>query len=317
MVSKISIVVSVYNEEKAIVDFYDAITPVLDGLACDYELLFVNDGSVDDSPRLLNGFAEKNGKVKVIHFTRNYGHEAAMIAGIDNSDGDAIICMDADLQHPVELIPSIIEKFNFGFDIVTMVRKERSDAPVWKKITSKCFYKVMNTISSQRFDNNASDFFGITRKPADVLRNNYRENDRYLRAYVQSIGFKKDTIEYSAADRVAGTSKYSFRKLMGFSVSALISFSNLPLRIASACGTISGVACLVLIIYTVYSKIVQGTPSGYATIIIVMCLLFMILFFCLGIIGEYLAVILAETRKRPIYLVEDIVKHNEKTDDDQ
>ncbi len=307
IIKKLSIVVSVYNEEAVLDKFYQAIHPVVQSLDSDYELIFVNDGSRDASPAILDRLAMDSDKVKVIHFSRNYGHEAAMIAGIDYSSGDGVICMDADLQHPVECIPQILDTFNQGYEVISMVRTANKSAGLIKNVTSGLFYKLLNKISDTHFEENASDFFAVTRKPVEVLKKHFRESSRFLRAYVQSIGFKKTTLEYEAHDRAAGESKYSIRSLFKFSVQAMLSYSDLPLQIASVCGTFAGIACIILIIYSIYMKIHVGAPGGYTTIIVVLCFMFTVLFFLLGIIGEYLSIILGEVRKRPIYLVRDTV----------
>ena len=315
LINKLSIVVSVYNEEAVLDKFYETILPILEEIDSDYELIFVNDGSRDASPAILDRLAMDSKKVKVIHFSRNYGHEAAMIAGIDYSSGDGIVCMDADLQHPVECIPQILDTFNQGYEVISMVRS----AGFVKNLTSGLFYKILNKISEVHFEENASDFFAITKKPAEVLKKHFRETSRFLRAYVQSIGFKKTTIEYEAHDRAAGESKYSIKGLFKFSVQAMLSYSDLPLKIASLCGTFAGIACVLLIIYSIYMKIRVGAPGGYTTTVVVICFMFTVLFFLLGIIGEYLAVILSEIRKRPIYLVRDAVnfeKDQEKENED-
>ena len=306
-ISKLSVVISVYNEEAVLDKMYEAILPVVERLTCDYELLFVNDGSRDASPAILDRLAMESQKVKVIHFSRNYGHEAAMIAGIDYCSGDGIICMDADLQHPVECIPQILDAFHQGYEVVSMVRTSNKSAGIFKNITSQLFYKILNGISDTHFEENASDFFAVTKRPAEVLRKHFRESSRFLRAYVQSIGWKKTTIEYTAGERAGGKSKYSIRNLFKFSVKAMISYSDLPLKMASLCGTAAGFACVLLIIYSIYMKIHVGAPGGYTTIIVVICFMFTVLFFLLGIIGEYLSVILGEIRHRPIYLVRDMV----------
>ena len=246
LINKLSIVVSVYNEEAVLDKFYETILPILEGIDSDYELIFVNDGSRDASPAILDRLAMDSKKVKVIHFSRNYGHEAAMIAGIDYSSGDGIVCMDADLQHPVECIPQILDTFNQGYEVISMVRTANKSAGFVKNLTSGLFYKILNKISEVHFEENASDFFAITKKPAEVLKKHFRETSRFLRAYVQSIGFKKTTIEYEAHDRAAGESKYSIKGLFKFSVQAMLSYSDLPLKIASLCGTFAGIACVLL-----------------------------------------------------------------------
>ncbi len=310
-IHKLSIIVSVYNEEKVLGQFYEKVSEVLDSLPVRSELIFVNDGSTDTSPGILERLALASGRVKVIHFSRNYGHEAAMIAGVDYALGDGIICMDADLQHPVECIPRIYSAFEEGYDVVTMARQENRGAGRIRKFCSSTFYWLLNLVSNVEFNENVSDFFGFTEKPARILREHYRESSRFLRAYVQNIGFSSTTLDYVAAPRAAGESKYSIRKLFRYSLQAFLSYSDIPVRIASFCGTVAALIGLLMMAYTIYTRLTSGAPSGYATIIVVMCFMFTILFFLLRIMGEYLSVILGEVRGRPIYTVRSLVNFDE------
>ncbi|GAA4296425.1 glycosyltransferase family 2 protein [Anaerocolumna aminovalerica] len=302
---KISVIVSVYNEEKVLNDFYIETKNVLEQCCWDFEIIFVNDGSHDNSLALLNEIVNKDNKVKVISFSKNFGHEAAMIAGIDYSSGDGVVCMDADLQHPPELIPKIIEKFNEGYEVISMVRTKNQDAGLLKNITSTMFYKILNMMSPVKFENNASDFFAIASNAANVLKKEYRERMRFLRGYVQIIGFNKIVIEYEANDRRAGESKYSIKKLVNFSINALLSFSDLPLKLGIFSGLIVAIIGFILMIYTIYTKLVYNAPSGYATIIVVLCFMFSLMFIIIGIIGEYIAIIFAEIKNRPIYIIKE------------
>lgn len=301
---KLSIVVSVYNEAQVIELFYQELSRVLRELDCATETIYVNDGSTDGSFEKLELLTVLDKNVKLVSFARNYGHEAAMIAGIDYSTGDGIICMDADLQHPVDLIPVIVEKFNAGYDIITMKRMQNVGNSFLKKLTSEGFYKVQNFISEEHFEENVSDFFAIAKKPAHVLKTQYREKVRFLRGYVQNLGYKKTSISYEAKERAAGKSKYSIKKLLDFSVNALLNFSNKPLKIAGYCGIFSALAGIILMIYTIYSRFAKGTPTGYATIIVALCFMFSILFLLLGVMGEYIGIIFQEVKNRPLYLVE-------------
>lgn len=305
MKNKVSVVVSVYNEELALPAFYQETSQVLEACPWDYELIFVNDGSHDKSMEIISQFSEENEKVRVVNFSRNYGHEAAMIAGIDYSSGDGVICMDADLQHPPEYIPKIIDKWENGYDIINMVRTKNEDAGIIKRITSKAFYRVLNMISPVKFENNASDFFAVSKRVADVLKKDYRERVRFLRGFVQNIGFDKTTIEFEARKRQAGESKYSLSKLIKFSVNALFSFSDLPLKLGVYSGLFVALCGTILMIYTIVNKIMYNVPSGYSTIIVVMCFMFAILLMIIGIIGEYIAIVFAEIKERPIYIVKD------------
>ena len=304
--SKISIVVSVYNEEKVLSLFYEAFQKERKNFAWDYELIFVNDGSQDTSLDLLNGFAKEDPHIKIISFTRNFGHEAAMIAGIDYATGDGVICMDADLQHPLSCIPEIIQKLEEGYDVINMVRTSNKSTGILKNITSKLFYKFINLLSDQtKFENNSSDFFAINKKIADVLRNNYREKMRFLRGYIQSVGGKQTILSYEALKRAGGKSHYSLNKLMKLAVSSIVLFSNFPLKIGMYAGTFSALFGLIVLIYTLCTY--PGAPSGYATIVVLICFLFAILFIIIGIIGEYIAILFSELKDRPIYIVDETV----------
>ena len=300
---KITIVVSVYNEEAVLNSFFNAFDNFCDILIWDYELIFVNDGSNDKSLLLLEQYAYKNKRAKVISFSRNFGHEAAMIAGIDAASGDGVICMDADLQHPLECIPQIIGKFEEGYEVISMVRLANKSAGFVKNVTSKIFYKVVNVLSEQaNFEENASDFFAISNRVANILKNNFREKSRFLRGYVQSVGFKKTTIEYVAAERAGGASHYSLKKLWKFSVSTIILYSDLPLKLGIYAGVLSALMGIVMLIYTLFTY--HSAPSGYATIVILICFLFAVLFIVVGVIGEYIAVLFSEIKDRPIYLID-------------
>ena len=305
MNKKISIIVSVYNEEEVLFEFYRETIKVLLLIDHSYEIVFVNDGSMDGSRGLLFKIAKDDPNVKVVHFSKNFGHEAAMIAGIDHASGDYLVCMDADLQHPPTLLPEIMKKFEAGYDIINMVRTVNKSAGIVKNITSSAFYKVINRLRDNKLVNNASDFFGISKRVADILRNNYRDKIRFLRGYVQNVGFNTINIEYEAKRRFAGESKYSIRNLFKFSMNTIMTFSNLPLKLGIYAGIMAIVLAIILAIYTVWSFIKVGTPSGYATTICLICFMFSVLFFIVGIIGEYLGMILSELRDHPIYIVEE------------
>ncbi|MBO7595291.1 MAG: glycosyltransferase family 2 protein [Salinivirgaceae bacterium] len=305
-----SIVVSVYNEEAVIEQFYSTLTEIVTKLKYTVEILFVNDGSTDNSRQLLDNYAEKDNRVKAIHFSRNFGHEAAMIAGIDNACGDVIICMDADLQNPPQLIESMLDKYTEGNDIVTMVREGRADGGLYKRITSSLFYSVINHLSDTQLKPNASDFFLISKKVADVLRNNYRERTRFLRGFIQIVGFKTATMPYYAPKRAAGESKYSFMKLAHFAFNSLVSFSKAPLKLGIYSGLLFSLLSVVLIIFSLVMWIVDRPVSGYTTIVIFLSAFAGILLIVVGIIGYYIGFILDEVKGRPLYIIQDI-KHQE------
>lgn len=298
----LSVVVSVYNEEAALEDFYKETTEVLQSISWDYELIFVNDGSGDQSLSVLDRLAAEDCRVKVVSFSRNFGHEAAMIAGLDYSRGDGIVCMDADLQHPPECIPLILEHLNQGYDVINMARTKNRSAGLLKNITSSGFYWLINHISDVHFEANASDFFAVSRHVAAVLKDSYREKVRFLRGYVQNVGFKKAVIEYEAGARVAGESKYSIKKLFVFSINTILCFSNMPLKLGIYAGIVSALLGLAVMVYTLFTR--RGAPDGYATIVVLICFMFAMLFVIVGIIGEYIAILFTELKDRPIYIVD-------------
>jgi glycosyltransferase involved in cell wall biosynthesis len=198
-----------------------------------------------------------------------------------------------------------VKAFDEGYDIISMVRTANKDAGFIKNVTSSGFYSVINSMSGTKLEKNASDFFGISGRAAEVLRKDYREKVRFLRGYVQGIGFRKTSIEYQAANRVAGKSHYSIKKLFRFSMDTIMCFSDLPLRLGIYAGSFSALLGLILLIYTIATKVRNGAPSGYATTIVVICFMFAMLFLIVGIIGEYIGILFKEVKGRPIYIVEE------------
>ena len=308
--SLLSIVVSVYNEEDNLERFLEVASSVLrDSMPKNewgYELIFVNDGSADKSREILDGFAAQDTRCCVIHFSRNFGHEAAMIAGIDHAQGDFIVCMDADLQNPPELLPQMVDKFCGGTDIVLMARAENKDAGVMKRLTSGLFYGVLNFLSGVKFERNVSDFFGISKRAADVLRKDYREKNRYLRGYIQQIGFSKTVLEYVAPERFAGESKYTMKSLFRIAMNTLNCFSVTPMRVGAVAAGISLVMTIVSFAYYIGFYVANGYGSGTALLCSMITFLFSLLFLLLGTIGEYLGMLMLELKGRPIYIIEDV-----------
>ena len=294
--------------------FYDSLSKVLSSLEITCEIIFVNDGSRDDSLSILKEIAENDNRVKIIDFSRNFGHEAAMIAGIDHACGEVVICMDSDLQHPPEMIPEMLQKAK-NFDIINMVRTDRKDAGVLQKINSRLFYRFINSISSVKLAENASDFFLISQKVCKLLRNDFRERTRFLRGIIQLVGFKKTTIEYIAPKRIAGKSKYSLFKLLSLSFTAISSFSKVPLQLGIITGLIFSVLSIILIIFSLTMWILGKTIAGYTTLIIFMSAFAGIQLFVIGIIGQYISYVFEETKERPLYIVNDVYEFEKEIDD--
>ncbi len=300
---ELSVIISVYNEEAVLTAFYEEIKKIFANLHISYELIFVDDGSLDNSFSILKKISEQNKNVKIISFSTNFGHEAAMIAGIDNSKGKAIICMDADLQHPPSFISKMYEIFLEGYEIINMRRDKRNDGGLINNLASKLFYFILNKITKGNFEPNASDFFLISNKIAKLLKTNFRERNRFLRGYIQIIGFKKAVLHYNAPERYAGESKYSFVKLLFFSFSTIASFSKLPLRLGVITGIFSAFLGSIVTVYSIIMKILQEPVSGYTTLIVFMSFMFSIQFIVMGIIGEYVGYLFDESKKRPIYII--------------
>lgn len=309
---KLSVVVSVYNEELALEMFFEETTKILKEMDWDYELIFVNDGSQDGSYDILKKFVTMSDKVRVVNFSRNFGHEAAMLAGVDYARGDGVVCMDADLQHPPAYIPKITEAFDSGYSVVNMVRTKNKDAGIIKRITSGAFYKVLNWMSPVKFENNASDFFAFDAKVMKVMKTEYRERIRFLRGFVQNVGFRRTTIEFEAAKRVAGESKYSIKKLFKFSIHTLFSFSDLPLKLGVYSGIVTALFGIILMVYTIINKVLYHVPAGYSTIIVFLSFMFAVLMVIIGVIGEYISILFTEIKERPIYLVDETLGEEKK-----
>jgi len=306
---KISVIFSVFNERESLPLLFSRVIEEISHLPYAFELIFVDDGSTDGSEQVIRSFPaddSSNYRVRMIRFSRNYGHEAAMTAGIDHCRGDAVICMDADLQHPPELIREMIACFESGNDIVTMIRSRNNGLSSLSNRFSTLFYKIINLLSPVSLKENASDFFLISGKVAAILRSSFRERNRFLRGIVQTLGFPHTSIEYSAPARVAGKTKYPFLKLSAFTLQALVSFSKTPLFLGIWCGFIFGLFSVILALYTLWTYL-SGTnpPSGYTTIVLFLSLSFSILFFLIGIMGIYIGYLFDEQKQRPLYLVKE------------
>ena len=303
-----SIIVSVYNEEAVLPLFHQEVSAVIDSMAdtADFELLFVNDGSHDNSRQVLQQLMEKDQRVRVIHFSRNFGHEAAMLAGIDHCRGEAAVCMDSDLQHPPTLLPQMFEQYQQGKDVITMMRTERADGGASKHLSSRLFYHIINKISDAQLQPSASDFFLLSQRVINVLRSDYRERTRFLRGIIQIIGFEKASLTYEAPPRAAGESKYSLWKLLKFSFTAIASFSKTPLKIGIYSGLIFVLLSIVLIIYSLIMWIVDTPVSGYTTLVIFLSAFAGIQLFVTGAIGYYIGFVFDEVKQRPIYVIQEI-----------
>ena len=310
-----SIVLSVFNEEEVLETFWDQLKVALVKVSdFDFELLWVNDGSTDRSQERLSSFkAVKDSNSishKVLEFSKNFGHEAAMIAGIDHAAGDVVICMDADGQNPPAEIERMLGAFSDGAEIVLMERmKQASSRSYFKRSFSSIFYRLINQLSSIKMRNNSSDFFLISRRVADIFRNAYREKVRFIRGFIQSIGFETTTLTFRPDKRLAGKSKYNFKGLSSLAFNAIFSLSNRPLRLSILFSLGFVLFTIVLIVYSLIKFFYgESPPSGYTTIIIFLSLSFSFLFITLTVISLYFEKIVEEMRQRPLYIIKSIQK---------
>jgi dolichol-phosphate mannosyltransferase len=300
----VNIIVSVYNESENLPLLAESLKKELKNI--NHTLTFVNDCSSDNSLQVLKEIKSNTSNVSIINFSRNFGHEAAMIAGIDNSKSDINICMDADMQHPPQIIPEIIEKAKQGYNIITLKRVTRQDHSKFKQLLSKLFYLLLNKLSPLKFEPNASDFFMVDKKVAAVLKKDYRERNRFLRGFVQSVGFNKTSLLYDAPDRANGESNYGFIKLFKLSINAIVAFSEKPLHLGLYLGVIFSILSIAVGLYSVIMKFTGVTPPGYTTLVVIMSAFFAVQFFLIGIIGLYIGFVFNEQKRRPIYIIEDI-----------
>ena len=299
----ISIVVPVFNEEDNIEHFYESVCKVMESLPYDFELIYVDDGSKDRSREILHGLEKQDERVQSIFLARNSGHQLALTCGLDNADGDAVITMDGDMQHPPELIPVLLEKWEQGYEVVQTIRKTTEGVSAMKKLTSYYYYKLLNKLSNEHIQEGGSDFRLMDRVVVKAFRR-YREHARFIRGMIGAMGFRQVQIEFVAPKRFAGVSKFSPRKMLNFAIDGVLAYSNLPLRLGLYIGTISGLISLLMILHVFVSKyVLNDAVAGWATL--TACVLFFggMQMIVLGILGEYLGRVFEEVKHRPLYLI--------------
>jgi polyisoprenyl-phosphate glycosyltransferase len=304
---RITAVAPAYNEADGIDRFVGEVLAVFESLAADTQLLVVDDGSTDGTREKLDALQEANGgRLGVLHLSRNFGHQAALTAGMDYAEADAVITMDADLQHPPALIPELVRRWKEGADIVQTVRRSSPHVGLLKDLTSRAFYAVINHLSSTRIEPRAADFRLLSRRIVEIFRRDIRERDRFLRGLVSWVGFRVATVEFDAPPRFAGSSKYSLGEMARLARVGMISFSKVPLKIAVALGVgLSGLSLLYgLYAIGVWIFMGKAVVPGWASIVLVSTFLGGANLVLVGVIGEYIASIFDEIKARPIYIVE-------------
>jgi len=299
-----SVVVPLFNEEEVILETYLRLKKVMDSLKEAYEIIFVNDGSRDKTVIIVNEICEKDSNIKLIDFSRNFGHQTAITAGMDYSEGDAIVVIDADLQDPPEIIPKMIEKWREGYDVVYGKRLERKGDSFFKKFTAKIFYRFMRKMTDVDIPVDTGDFRLIDRKVCDALKT-INERNRYVRGIISWLGFKQTGLEFVRDKRFAGVTKYPLKKMMKFAFDAITSFSYKPLKLASYAGLLVSALSFAYLLVVLFQKLfISGsTVQGWVSLIAVNLFFNGIVLIILGIIGEYIGRIYDEAKGRPLYIV--------------
>jgi glycosyltransferase involved in cell wall biosynthesis len=302
--NSVSIIIPVYNEEENISHLYERLKKVTDLIESDFEFIFINDGSVDESFRLLNNLADKDDSVKVIDFSRNFGHQLAVTAGLDFCKGDCAVIIDADLQDPPELIESMIEKWHEGYDVVYAQRIRRKGESLFKRFSASLFYRVLHQLTDFDIPLDTGDFRLINRNVIDTLKN-MPERHRFLRGMISWSGFQQTALEYVREERYSGKTKYPFLKMFRFALTGITSFSFVPLQIASYFGFIVSGLSFLYALYILYLRIfTDATIQGWTSLMIAVLFLGGIQLITLGIIGEYIGRISDEVKERPVYVIQ-------------
>ena len=308
---KISILIPCYNEEKSLPVLYPELVKLMDAnSAYDWELMFVNDGSTDGTLMELQRLRQQDRRVNYVDLSRNFGKEAAMLAGFDYVTGDCMVILDADMQHPPTLIPEMIKWWEQGYEDVYAKRKSRGRESWLRKRLSLMFYKLLQRASRFEILQDVGDFRLLDRKCVDALKK-MRESERYTKGMYSWIGFKKKEVEFIQGDRVAGTSSWSYRRLFSFALDGITSFTTAPLRISTIVGFVVSLCAFIYMIYVFIKALIWGDPvQGYPTLVVLILFLGGIQLLSLGIIGEYIGRIYNETKNRPDYIVREFNGEN-------
>ena len=301
---ELSIIVPAHNEEAVLPIFHQKLTDVIKPLNITYEIVYINDGSQDNTESIILNLKQQCPEVAYAKFSRNFGKEAAMTAGLKLCNGESAIIIDADLQDSPELIPAMLDAWRNGADIVNMKRSERSGEPLWKIATANMFYQLIGKISEVAIPHNVGDFRLFSRRAIDAI-NQLSERGRFMKGLFAWVGYPQTTIEYKRDARVAGNTKWPFFKLVGLAWQGITAFSTAPLQMATWLGLSSaGGAFLYASYFLIKSIFIPDAVQGFPTLIIVILFLGGLQLLCIGILGEYLARIYTEVKQRPVYLIE-------------
>jgi polyisoprenyl-phosphate glycosyltransferase len=304
----LSVVSPVYEEEEVLPHFHRVLGEVLDGLADEYEaeIILVDDGSRDGTLALLRQMAADDPRVRYFSFSRNFGHQAAITAGLENARGDAVVTLDCDLQHPPSLIPALMQKWRDGYDIVATVREDDRTVGLWKRLTSRVFFRLMRLLSEEEVREAASDYQLLSRKALQALLL-MGETHRFLRGMVNWLGFPTATVPFRVAEREAGASKFTFGRLTGFATDALLSFSKIPLRLPFFLGAAVVFIGLLYAVYGLARVIAAGEvlEPGWITVLATLHLIGGSILCSVSLVGEYVGRIYEQVKGRPLYLLKE------------
>lgn len=311
--NKISIIVPCYNEEDVLKIFYNKITEVSKTIDADFEYIFVDDGSKDKTLEILKEYSKKDNRVRFISFSRNFGKESAMFAGLKESTGDYVAIMDADLQDPPDLLKEMYETLlTKEFDCVATKRKTRKGEPILRSFFSRMFYSIINKMTSTEIVNGARDYRLMSRKMVDSILE-VTEYNRFSKGIFSWVGFKTKWIAYDNIERAAGKTKWNFWKLFKYSIEGITAFTTTPLVMSAVIGIIFCIIAFIMILFVIFKTLMYGDPvSGWPSTICIILFVSGIQLFCLGIMGEYLAKEYMEVKNRPIYIVKETEKDIEK-----
>lgn len=311
-----SVIVPAFNEEAVIEETHRRLREIMDSLEEEYEIIFVNDGSRDKTEKIISGLCDRFDGTRLINFSRNFGHQLAVTAGMAYSSGQAVVIIDADLQDPPEVIVQMIEKWKEGYDVVYGQRLRRKGETVFKKFTAKCFYRLLNRMTDVSIPVDTGDFRLIDRKVCDVM-NQFTERNRYVRGMVSWVGFRQASVEYVREERYAGTTKYPLKKMMKLAMDAILSFSYKPLKLAGFIGVLLSLVSFIYLIVIICQKLFTDTTvTGWASMLCVILFFNGVTLILNSINGQYIGRIYEETKNRPLYIVADKKGFKEQENDD-
>jgi len=303
----LTVVVPAYNESEGLAAFHARLAPVLDGLGLDCSVLYIDDGSRDDTWAVMRALRDADARVSLLRLSRNFGKELALTAGLDHVDSDAAVVIDADLQDPPELIPDFVAHWQDGCDVVYGTRASRAGETGFKKATASGFYRLMERLSSTPIPRDTGDFRLLSRRALDALAR-VRERQRFMKGLFAWVGFRQQAVRYDRDPRHAGQSKWNYWRLWNFAIEGITSFSNAPLKVATYVGVLSALLAFLFGLWVLGKALWFGDPvRGYPSLMVVVLFLGGLQLMALGVIGEYLGRLYVEAKQRPLYLVDEYI----------